>query len=253
MIDIHPPQHGAMTRRDFFIHLGIVVLGILIAIGLEQTVEHFHQLHQAHHAREMIADEMRQNLKLVRDQRYNLRMHENYLFADLAVIDHMRKHDLAPSDRLILFHPYNTLADSAWQTAKQSQLLALLPYSEVQRDATVYELQEEYTATMSDSTTDLQRANTMRYHSAADRFDGVKANREASASAFYGELGDAAAHTAFESQAPGPVELARFTPAQIDRLEQTIQQSIFADERLINRCSWLEQNYKSLLPNEGSR
>jgi hypothetical protein len=22
MIDIHPPQHGAMTLRDFFIHLG---------------------------------------------------------------------------------------------------------------------------------------------------------------------------------------------------------------------------------------
>jgi hypothetical protein len=42
MIDIHPPQHAAITRRDFFIHLGIVVLGILIAIGLEQTVEALH-------------------------------------------------------------------------------------------------------------------------------------------------------------------------------------------------------------------
>ena len=39
MIDIHPPQHAPMTRRDFFVHLFIVVLGILIAIGLEQTVE----------------------------------------------------------------------------------------------------------------------------------------------------------------------------------------------------------------------
>jgi hypothetical protein len=57
MIDIHPPQHAAMTRRDFFIHLGIVVLGILIAIGLEQTVEYFHRLHQLHELREgAIAD-----------------------------------------------------------------------------------------------------------------------------------------------------------------------------------------------------
>ena len=36
MIDIHPPQHAPMTRREFFTHLFIVILGILIAIGLEQ-------------------------------------------------------------------------------------------------------------------------------------------------------------------------------------------------------------------------
>ena len=32
MIDIHPPHHAATTRRDFFIHLATVVLGILFAI-----------------------------------------------------------------------------------------------------------------------------------------------------------------------------------------------------------------------------
>jgi hypothetical protein len=31
MIDIHPTHHGTFTLRDFFIHLGIVVLGILCA------------------------------------------------------------------------------------------------------------------------------------------------------------------------------------------------------------------------------
>src|ERR1700749_4926766 len=52
MIDIHPPHHAATTRRDFFIHLTTVVLGILIAIGLEQTVEYFHRRHQLHELRE---------------------------------------------------------------------------------------------------------------------------------------------------------------------------------------------------------
>jgi hypothetical protein len=42
MIDIHPLQHAPMTNREFFVHLFIVVLGILIAIGLEQTVEALH-------------------------------------------------------------------------------------------------------------------------------------------------------------------------------------------------------------------
>jgi hypothetical protein len=65
MIDIHPPQHAAITRRDFFVHLGIVVLGILIAIGLEQTVE---AIHHAHQRRELIAnvhDECARNLRLL--------------------------------------------------------------------------------------------------------------------------------------------------------------------------------------------
>jgi hypothetical protein len=53
MIDIHPPHHGAMTRRDIFTHLAIVVAGILIAIGLEQAVE---AVHHARERRELIVD-----------------------------------------------------------------------------------------------------------------------------------------------------------------------------------------------------
>jgi len=46
MLDVHPAHHAASTWRDFFIHIATIVIGLLIAIGLEQTVEHFHQLHQ---------------------------------------------------------------------------------------------------------------------------------------------------------------------------------------------------------------
>jgi hypothetical protein len=44
MIDIHPPQHAPMTKREFFVYLFIIVLGILIAI--EQTVEALHHRHE---------------------------------------------------------------------------------------------------------------------------------------------------------------------------------------------------------------
>lgn len=64
MIDIHPPQHGSITRRDFFIHLGIVTLGIFIAIGLEQTVEYIHHIHQRHQLEENLRDELRDNLRI---------------------------------------------------------------------------------------------------------------------------------------------------------------------------------------------
>ena len=57
MIDIHPPHHAAATKRDFVIHLATIVLGILIALGLEQTIEILHQHQQRHDLREgAIAD-----------------------------------------------------------------------------------------------------------------------------------------------------------------------------------------------------
>ena len=63
MIDIHPPQHGSMTRRDIATHIAIVVFGIFIAIGLEQTVEYFHHVHQRHQLEDNLRDEFCTNLR----------------------------------------------------------------------------------------------------------------------------------------------------------------------------------------------
>jgi hypothetical protein len=47
VLDVHMP-HAAHTWKDFFIHLGTITAGLLIAISLEQSVEKLHQLHQRH-------------------------------------------------------------------------------------------------------------------------------------------------------------------------------------------------------------
>ena len=52
MIDVHPPHHAASTWRDFFIHIATIVIGLLIAVSLEQTVEFFHHRHQRQELRE---------------------------------------------------------------------------------------------------------------------------------------------------------------------------------------------------------
>src|SRR5271156_1624392 len=46
MIDIHPPHHAASTWRDFLIHIATIVLGLCIAVGLEQSVEYLHHRHE---------------------------------------------------------------------------------------------------------------------------------------------------------------------------------------------------------------
>ena len=42
MLDVHPPHQAAHTWKDFFIHIATIVIGLLIAVGLEQTVERLH-------------------------------------------------------------------------------------------------------------------------------------------------------------------------------------------------------------------
>jgi len=64
MIDIHPPQHAPMTGREFFTHLFIVILGILIAIGLEQAVEYIHHRHEREALIENFHHECSDNLQV---------------------------------------------------------------------------------------------------------------------------------------------------------------------------------------------
>jgi len=42
MLDIHPAHHAAGSWKEFSIRIATIVLGLLIAISLEQSVEYFH-------------------------------------------------------------------------------------------------------------------------------------------------------------------------------------------------------------------
>jgi hypothetical protein len=64
MIDIHPPHKSDHTWTDFFIHIGTIILGILIAIGLEQAVEAIHHAHERRVLIENFHHECAANLKV---------------------------------------------------------------------------------------------------------------------------------------------------------------------------------------------
>jgi len=241
MLDVQPPHEPTHTWKDAFIHIGIITVGLLLAIGLEQTVEFFHHRHEAEHAREMLRQEIEENDHSQQLEQYILAMHEDYLFNDLVVLGRLRHHALLPNDRIVLFHPNIGFVDSAWRTVQQSGAVAFLSYDEIQRYGDLYNIQADLDKTLDASMTALQNANTMFYQSNADRFDPTKA---ASISAYIGQEGDAAAHAAYEKEAPRTDKIGHLTPAQIDRMEQTVQEAIYQDEKLINRCKWLHQRNK---------
>src|SRR3984957_4462768 len=59
MLDVHPAHHAANSWRDFFIHIATIVIGLLIAVGLEQTVEYFHHEDQLRNVRQGILADAR--------------------------------------------------------------------------------------------------------------------------------------------------------------------------------------------------
>ena len=131
MIDIHPPHHAATTRRDFFIHLCTVVLGILIAIGLEQTVEYFHHRDQVAQLSEQMRAEAQSNLPLIRESVARLKVQATYirsledaLLAGKPSGDSIDVHGVPPNAGSAL---YLSPSRATWSASQSAGLAALLP------------------------------------------------------------------------------------------------------------------------------
>jgi len=64
-MDVHAPHAGIHTWKDFWIHLGTITIGLLIAIGLEQSVEWMHRLHEKHALQHDLREEARHNMNII--------------------------------------------------------------------------------------------------------------------------------------------------------------------------------------------
>jgi len=61
LLDVHVPHAAIQTWRGFFIHIATITIGLLIAIALEQCVEHLHHLHQRHQLQQDLLEEAKRN------------------------------------------------------------------------------------------------------------------------------------------------------------------------------------------------
>jgi hypothetical protein len=143
MLDVHPPHHAANSWRDFFIHIITIVIGLLIAVGLEQTVELIHHRHQRHQLQEDLHNEAEQNLQVIdRD----LKMQELEPWFDQAMkavspsgqnqiqITLPRPPCLPGSVGTAEFR-YFAPSQAVWATAKEGNLVSLLPVEQSRMQA----------------------------------------------------------------------------------------------------------------------
>jgi hypothetical protein len=64
-MDVHAPHAPLHTWKDFWIHLGTITIGLLIAIGLEQSVEWMHRIHERTVLEQDLREEARHNLNII--------------------------------------------------------------------------------------------------------------------------------------------------------------------------------------------
>jgi len=148
MLDVHPPHHPTHTWKDFFIHIATIVVGLLIAVGIEQTVEYFHHRHQRHQLEQDLREEGLKNQAGREMMLRYLDLTESLLLDRLTAINEMRMGHLKempampPSfaartkdlDRTSQVLP----SKAAWTTAQESQLLELLPREDAEAYAQLY-------------------------------------------------------------------------------------------------------------------
>jgi hypothetical protein len=143
-MDIHPPTGPVESFKDFFTHLLIVTVGILIALSLEGLLEWHHHRELADEARTNIMSEIRANEK---DLQVFLNAVPEIRRNQMAVLDAVQG-VLGPAKSDAPVPPLSfrlaELSNTSWTTSQTIGALAFMPYAEVKRFAGVYQLQDEY-------------------------------------------------------------------------------------------------------------
>src|ERR1700730_7600037 len=86
MLDVHAPHETVRSWKDFFTHIAIITIGLLIAIGLEQTVEHIHHIYQLNEARRELKIELEANRKQLEKNLVTAQQLVAQLDSDMALL-----------------------------------------------------------------------------------------------------------------------------------------------------------------------
>jgi hypothetical protein len=142
-VEIHKP-HAAKSWKEFFIELGTIVVGILIALGLEQMVEGFHDRTRVAQARENIRSEIADDLgrMATRDET------NGCISRRLDEVDGLIRASAAgalPQSPIWIGNPFLVaVADSQYISATQSGAVSQMPIQEQSSYARIYAEFQQY-------------------------------------------------------------------------------------------------------------
>jgi len=136
-MDLHPPGGPVRSVKDFFVHIGVVTLGILIALGLEQLVEAHHRANLAKIAVAGFRKELAYNEDQVKDVRARMPALQGKIKKAISTLSAAQ----TPSEAEPIDYPgfnLDLVSTASWDTAIATQALNELPFDAVTRYAQAY-------------------------------------------------------------------------------------------------------------------
>jgi hypothetical protein len=158
VIDVHDAHHAASSWKEFFVHIATIVLGLLIAVGLEQGVEYLHNRRELADTRDALRREREHNIKQLAVSTTEMRWETAEYQNNLLVLEYLQQHPGTPEEKLpgILqwSHTGTQFSFAAWDAASQSGMTRMMPLVEAAQQARLYrdletaqnEGEEEYVA-----------------------------------------------------------------------------------------------------------
>jgi len=149
MLDVHSIHAPARGWRDFAVQIATIVVGLCIAVALQQTVEDIRNHYQLSHIREALHMERQENHAEIAYQSAYWRQTTAELQNNLLVFHYLEQHPGTSSDKLpgiLLWDAsYVAISSAVWDAAHQNGAIALIPRNEIEEDALAYRyLEREY-------------------------------------------------------------------------------------------------------------
>jgi hypothetical protein len=166
LLDVHPIHAPVRAWRDFFVQIATIVVGLCIAVGIQQTVEFIHNHSQRAELRRALRLEREDNYKILAANATAWRWGTAELENNLLVFQYLQEHAGTPQEKLpgvLLWATSNyEFGSAAWEAAHQSGLVSLLPPEEIQESSSLYSI--------------LKKVNDVQFESAraieeAERYD----------------------------------------------------------------------------------
>ena len=143
MLDVHPPPHAAHAWHDFFVHIATIVIGLLIALGLEQSVEGIHHRREVRESREAIAQERTANQREFAIATEMFQRETKRFQTNLAVLQYLQANPgSAPHTwpgTINWHHDNTTFSTAAWQTAQHLGTTARMSPAELRHLEHLYD------------------------------------------------------------------------------------------------------------------
>jgi hypothetical protein len=137
-MEFHLPE-PIRNLKDFFYHLGIVTLGILIALGLEQIVEAHHRAKIGRSSADSFRSELADNRGRVNEILASLPKSRAQIEAEIAKVSALG--DAAARAPVPIDYPdvhFLLMSSAAWDTAIAIQALYYIPAEDAKRFSRAY-------------------------------------------------------------------------------------------------------------------